>query len=86
MLGSAIDRIEARFAPHAKAISVAAVIWFWLGIALHARIIRLPELPWLSDRAVFWAGVVFNAAWWGWLRPAIEARRQKRAAAETGEA
>jgi len=82
MLAKAIDRIEARLAPYAKAISIAAVIWSWLGIALHARFVRLPDLPWLSDRAVFWAGVVFNAVWWGWLRPAIANRRQARATAE----
>lgn len=80
MLASAIDRIEARLAPYAKAISIAGMVWFWLGIAIYARFIRLPELPWLSERAVFWAGVVFNAGWWGWLRPAIESRRKARAA------
>lgn len=78
MLAQTIDRIEARLAPHAKAVSIVAAIWFWLGIAIYARFIRLPELPWLPADALFWAGVVFNAVWWGFLRPAIEARRSRR--------
>ena len=81
MLTRTIHRIEARLAPHAKAISVLAAIWFWLGIAIYARFIRLPELPWLSEQAVFWAGAAFNAVWWGFLRPAIEARRSETGAA-----
>ena len=79
MLANAIDRIEARLAPHSKAISILAAIWFWLGIAIYARFIRLPELPWLPADALFWAGVAFNAVWWGFLRPAIQARRLQRA-------
>lgn len=78
MLADTIDRIESRLAPYSKGISIVAVIWFWVGIALQARFISLPELPWLSERAVFWAGVIFNAAWWSWLRPVIEQRRQTR--------
>ena len=82
MLGRTIDRIEARLAPHAKAVSIAAAIWFWLGIAIYARFIRLPEWLWLPEQALFWAGVVVNAVWWGFLRPAIERRRTTRALAE----
>jgi hypothetical protein len=76
MPGRAIDRIEALLEPHAKAISILAAIWFWLSIAIYAGFVRLPQLPWLSDRALFWAGLAFNAAWWGFLRPAIEQRRK----------
>ena len=78
MFGRAIDRIEARLAPHARAISIAAAIWFWLGIAIYARFIRLPELPWLPEAAIFWAGVAINAIWWGFLHPAIRRRRAAR--------
>lgn len=80
MLAKLIDRMETRLAPHAKVISIAAVIWFWVGIALHSGFIRLPDLPWLPRRAVFWAGVVFNALWWAWLHPAIESRKKAREA------
>lgn len=65
MLERVVQRIEDRLAPHARAISILAAIWFWLGIAIQARFVRLPELPWLSAAAIFWAGVVFNALWWG---------------------
>lgn len=82
MLARIIERIEARLAPHARAISILAMVWFRAGIALQARFIRLPELPFISERGVFWAAVVFNAVWWGWLQPAIESRRQARASAE----
>ena len=34
MLARTIDRFEARLTPHAKAISIVAAIWFWLGIGI----------------------------------------------------
>lgn len=80
MLARIIDRIEARLAPHSRAVSIAAAIWFWFGIAIYARFIRLPDWPWLSEQALFWTAMVFNAVWWGFLRPAIEQRRKERAA------
>ena len=82
MLARTIDRIEALLAPRAKAVSIAAGIWFWLGIAVYARFIRLPQWPWLPEQALFWTGVVFNAGWWGFLRPAIERRRTRRSLAQ----
>ena len=82
MAAGMIDRIEARLAPHAKAISIAAVVWFWLGIALNAGFIPLPDLPRPVSAALFWSGVVANAVWWGWLRPAIGKRRLARESAE----
>lgn len=83
MLERAIDRLEARLAPHSKAISVAAAIWFWVGIAIQARFVPLPDLPRGVEAAIFWAGVAFNANWWGFLRPAIEQRRKQLGAPET---
>lgn len=78
MLGHAIDPIEGWLAPHSKAMSIVAAVWFGLGIAIYARFIRLPDWPWLPERALFLAGVVINAVWWGFLRPrpAIESRRK----------
>lgn len=78
MLERTIDRLEARLAPHAKTISIVAIIWFWAGIANQARFIPLPDLPQSVDQALFWSGVAANALWWGWLRPAIEQRRLAR--------
>lgn len=81
MLANAIDRIEPRLAPHAKTISIIAMVWFWGGIALQAGFIDFLDLPRPVERAIFWAGVVVNAVWWGFLRPAIEQRRKLRAEA-----
>lgn len=33
--------------------SIATAIWFWLGIAIYARFIRLPDLRWLLEEALF---------------------------------
>lgn len=81
MLARAIDRIEDRLAPHTRAVSIAAGVWFWLGVAIQARFIPLPDLPREVASALFWAGVAVNAAWWGFLRPHIEKRRAARAGA-----
>lgn len=81
MLTYAIDRIEARLSPYAKIISILAMVWFWVGIAIQAGFIDFFDLPPPVERAIFWAGVLFNAVWWGWLRPTIEQRRKLRAEA-----
>lgn len=78
MLDGVIDRWEPRLAPHAKAISIVAAIWFWLGFAIQARFIPIPDMPRGLELAIFWAGVAFNAIWWGFVRPAIEQRRKLR--------
>jgi hypothetical protein len=78
MLARAIDSVQGRLEPYARPISILAAIWFWLGIAIYAGFVRLPDWPWLSDKALFWAGAAFNALWWGFLRPAIERRRAAR--------
>lgn len=82
MLGHIVDRLEARLAPHARTISILAMIWFWAGIAIQARFVPLPEMPRPLENAIFWAGVFVNAVWWGFLRPAIETRRKARAGTE----
>ena len=81
MLDRMIDRVEARLAPHARALSVLAIIWFALGVAINARFLPLPDLPRALEQGLFWTGAVANALWWGWLRPAIEQRRLTRAQA-----
>jgi hypothetical protein len=82
MLARTIDRIEELLEPYARAISIVAAIWFWLGAAVQARFVRLPEIPWLSESAVFWAGVAVNAVWWGFLNPALRRRRKARAGSQ----
>ena len=80
MLARIIGNVESRLEPHARAVSVLAAIWFWLGIAIYAGYNRLPDWPWLPDEVLFWSAMVFNAVWWGFLRPAIERRRTARQA------
>ena len=82
MLSNTIDRWERRLAPHTRAITIAAAIWFWLGIAIQARFLPLPGMPRELELAIFWLGAAFNAVWWGFMRPAIDKRRKARDATE----
>lgn len=86
MLDALIDRLEPSLAPHAKAISIVAAIWFWAGIAIQARFIPIPDMPHAVELGIFWAGVAVNAIWWGFLRPAIEHRRAARSGISKGTA
>ena len=86
MLDGLIDRVEPRLAPHAKAISILAAIWFWVGVGIQARFIPLPDMPRAIEQTIFWAGVAVNAIWWGFLRPAIEQRRAARSSISKGTA
>lgn len=76
MTAGLVDRAAAIAARHERALTIAGAIWFWAGIAIYARFVELPRLvpeawrPW-----VFWLSVGFNAAWWGFIRPAAERRR-----------
>ena len=49
MLARTIDRVEEKLAPYSKGIAIAGAIWFWLGIAIYARFIRLPDWPWFPE-------------------------------------
>lgn len=81
MLARALDRTEDFAARHATAIAILAALWFWLGVAITARFIRLPQIDWpFAEPTIFWSGVVVNASWWGFLRPSLERRRQARQA------
>ena len=77
---AAVDRFDAFVARHERACDVIAALWLAIGVAINARFITLPDLPFLSERGVFWAGVVINVLWWAVLRPKIERRRKLRAA------
>lgn len=81
MLARLIDRVKLRLAPHSRLISVLAAVWFWIGIAIQARFVPLPDLPRALEAGIFWAGVLVNAVWWGFLHPAIVRRRRAREAA-----
>ena len=79
MISAIIERVESRLAPHTRLIAIGAAIWFWLGVAIQARFVRLPDWPWIPpDWVVLWSGIAANALWWGFLRPALVARRDRR--------
>ena len=80
MFAAPLDRIDAALASHSRTISILAMAWFWAGCALAAGFVRLPDIPFVSDKVVFWAGVAVNAVWWGFVHPAIEKRRKGREA------
>jgi hypothetical protein len=68
---------------HEKPIAIASAVWFALGCALAARFIVLPEwleVPYLTDRNAFWLTGAWNAAFWGFIHPKLEARRKMLAA------
>lgn len=44
--------------------------------ALYARFISLPEIPYITEKMLFWASVGWNGLWWGYIHGAIEKRRE----------
>ena len=83
MFGGIVDRADGFLARHQTAVTIVAGVWFWLGVAVAARFIDLPDLPWdLPDAVLLWSGIGANVAWWGFLRPAIERRRAARTSPE----
>lgn len=61
---------------HRRFLSVIGAIWFVVGCAIYAKFLTLPAFPFLTDDVVLYSGAVYNAAWWGFARPAI-VRREK---------
>ncbi len=77
-MNRAIDRWDAFAERYMTAMTVIGVLWMVLGWASHARFIELPEWPLLTGMSAIVAGVVFNAAWWGFLYPRVQRRRKQR--------
>ncbi|MCR2832576.1 hypothetical protein [Parerythrobacter lacustris] len=64
---------------HERAIAIVSAIWFALGCAVTARFVVLPEwleVPYLTDRNAFWLTGAWNAAFWGYIHPKLEAKRK----------
>ena len=77
----------ARFAiRHKRALTIGGAIWFWASMAVYARFVSLPDLPDWARHGFFWAGVAFNAVWWGFVRPALERRIAALAPADRSSA
>lgn len=56
---------------HKRALTIGGAIWFWASMAVYARFVSLPDIPDWARQGFFWAGVAFNAIWWGFVRPQI---------------
>ncbi len=78
MIDDFIDRADAFSVRWKTVISAASVAWFAATCADYAGFIKLPiELP-LSEWVGFVPVVLWNAGWWGFAYPRIEARRAER--------
>ncbi len=69
---------------HERAIAVAGAIWLAISSASYAFDLKLPEIPFVTDENAWMFSGGWNAAWWGFIRPAIEKRRAN--GKETGKA
>lgn len=68
---------------HERAIAIVSAAWFALGCAVAARFVTLPNwlaIPYLTDHNAFWLTGAWNAAFWGFIHPKLEARRKALAA------
>ena len=78
MIDALIDRADAFSTRWKTVISVLSAGWFAATCADYAGFIKLPvELP-LSEWLGFVPVVLWNALWWGFAYPRIEARRAER--------
>lgn len=57
---------------HRRLLSAIGAIWFAVGCAVYAKFLTLPAFLYLTDDVLLYSGAVYNAAWWGFVRPAIE--------------
>ncbi len=78
MIDDLIDRADAFSERWKTTVSVVSVAWFAATCADYAGFINLPvELP-LTQWLGFVPVLLWNAIWWGFAYPRIEARRAER--------
>ncbi len=78
VIDSLIDRFDAVSSRWSVVLTVLGAAWFAATCADYAGFIRLPfELP-LSEWVGFLPVLLWNALWWGFAYPRIEARRAER--------
>ena len=71
-----LDRVVAFSASHERPIALIGGLWFAVSCAQYAGFVDLPEIPLLTGMTAIYASAAANALWWGFLRPAIERRKQ----------
>ncbi|RJY08579.1 hypothetical protein [Aurantiacibacter aquimixticola] len=68
--------LYARWAPFAEKygwlIAGLGFVWVWLTIAVYAGWITLPDIPFLTKQVMLIWTIVYNTAWWSYLRPRFE--------------
>ena len=58
-----------------RLFGIAGTLWLAASCANYARFIDLPDIPYVTDEMALYVSAAFNAAWWGFVRPAIERRK-----------
>ena len=85
-MDGALNRIAQFVSRHDKALSILSGLWLALSCAAYARFIDLPDIPFVTDQNAWVFSGAWNAAWWGFLHPAIAKRRKAIEAPEGEEA
>lgn len=67
---------------HQRKIDVAGAIWLALSSASYVAAIDLPDIPFITDQNAWMFSGGWNAAWWGFIHPAIARRRKGARPAE----
>jgi hypothetical protein len=75
-VSSLLNRAVAFSARYERPIALIGGVWFAASCAQYAGFVDLPEIPLLTGMTAIYASAAANALWWGYLRPAIERRRQ----------
>ena len=68
------DRAAAFAVRHERSFTIGAAIWFWASLAVYARFITLPHIPFLTENMI-WISTAYNAIWWGFVRPELMRRK-----------
>lgn len=82
MIDDLIDRADAFFGRWQLVLSVLSIAWFAASCAEYAGFVDLPVILPLSGWVAIVPASLWNAAWWGFAYPRIEARRAERGQGE----
>ena len=75
-------RWERVFARHEFLFSAFGLAWFWFSVAIWARWITLPDIPFVTNQVVLVWTVIYNVGWWSYIRPRIEKLKAEAKAAD----
>ena len=69
------DGLVRFFIRHERLFGIAGMVWLAVSCANYARFIDLPDIPFVTDEMALYFSAAYNAAWWGFVRPAFERRK-----------